>query len=63
MRLQATTALALSQEAVVLARHAKRLLSGAGPDRHSRPLPVALEGPLCVLRTNQMALSCLISAG
>lgn len=36
MRLKATRALALSQDAVVLdlARHAERLLSGAGRDGH-----------------------------
>ena len=32
MRLKVTRALALSQDAVVLARHAERLLPGAGPD-------------------------------
>ena len=32
MRLQATRALALSQDAVAMARHAERLLSGAGLD-------------------------------
>lgn len=32
MRLQATRALALGQEAVVLAGHAERLLLGTGPD-------------------------------
>lgn len=38
MRLQATEALALSQDAVVLARHAERLLPGSGRDgHHSRP--------------------------
>ncbi len=37
MRLQASKALALSQAAVVLARHAERLLSGKSRDCHSRP--------------------------
>jgi hypothetical protein len=37
MRLEATTVLALSQDAVVLARHAERLLSGTGRDGRSRP--------------------------
>lgn len=32
MRLKATRTLALSQDAVVLARHVERLLLGSGPD-------------------------------